>query len=56
MSKEYKLLTGKEGSKREQGTFFCFNFCVRYGDHRALHHITDGIMKGILFLGQGKVW
>ena len=29
----------KEGSKREHGPTFCFDFWVRFGDHRALYHI-----------------
>ena len=29
----------KEGSKREHGPNFCFDFWVRFGDHRALYHI-----------------
>ncbi len=29
----------KEGSKRENGPNFCFDFWVRFGDHRALYHI-----------------
>ena len=29
----------KEGSKRKHGPTFCFDFGVRFGDRRALHHI-----------------
>ena len=29
----------KEGSKREHGPTFCFDFWLRFGDHRALYHI-----------------
>ena len=41
----------KEGSKREHGPTFCFDFWVRFGDHRALYHIPivtiPTLMRGV---------
>ena len=33
----------KERSKREHGPTFCFNFWLRFGDHRAIYHIPTVI-------------
>ena len=39
----------KEGSKREQGPTFCFDFWVRFGDHIALNHIPIVIIPTLKF-------
>ena len=38
----------KEGSKREHGPTFCFDFWVRFGDHRALYHIPIVIIPTLI--------
>ena len=37
----------KEGSKREHGPTFCFDFWVRFGDHKALYHIPIVIIPAL---------
>ena len=38
----------KEGSKREHGPNFCFDFWVRFGHHRALYHISIVIIPTLV--------
>ena len=40
----------KEGSKREHGSTFCFDFWMRFGDHRALYHIPIVIIPTLLLI------
>ena len=39
----------KEGSKREHGPTFCFDFWVRFGDHRALYHVSIVIIPTLTY-------
>ena len=40
---------GRKGLKREHGTTFCFDFCLKFGDHRALYHIPIIIIPTLTY-------
>ena len=44
------MLHEKEGSKTEHGPTFCFDFWVRFGDHRALYHIPIVIIPTLAII------